>query len=164
MPQLDMAAYPPQIFWLVVSFVILLLLMWRVGLPRVRKVLEARQDRISGDLEQAETLRAEAEQALKAYEKALADARAKAHALVAETQATLAAEAAERRATLDAELAERMSAAEGRIRDAREQALANVRAVASEAARAATARLIGVEPSEQASGSAVDSALGGREG
>lgn len=162
MPQLDMASYAPQLFWLVVTFVVLLVLMWGVGLPRVRRVLEARQQRITGDLEQAEKLRADAEDALKAYEAALAEARSKAHAVLAETQAKLAEDAAQQRAKLDAELAEKAADAEGRIRQAREQALANVREVAAGVAQAATARLIGVEPSQQASEAAIDSALRSR--
>jgi len=154
-----MTTYPTQVFWLVVCFVALLILMWTVGLPRVRRVLEARQKRMSDDLELADKFKREAEAALKAYEAALAEARANAHALLAETQAKLSDEAAKRRAALDEELAGRLSEAETRIRQAREQALANVREVASDVARAATSRLIGVEPSSQSSEAAIDAAM-----
>ena len=57
MPQLEMGDYAPQIFWLVVTFVILMLLMWGVGLPRIRRVIEAREARIGDDLAQAERLK-----------------------------------------------------------------------------------------------------------
>ena len=42
MPQLDPATFPTQLFWLAVVFVVLLILMARVGLPRVREVVETR--------------------------------------------------------------------------------------------------------------------------
>ena len=93
MPQLEMGDYAPQIFWLVVTFVALMLIMWSVGLPRIRRVIEARAGKIGGDLAEAESMKGRAEDALKAYEEALAEARSRAHGVLAETQAKLAAEA-----------------------------------------------------------------------
>ena len=44
MPQLEqIATYPSQVFWLVVTFVALFLIMWRVAVPRISDALEARQ-------------------------------------------------------------------------------------------------------------------------
>ncbi len=156
MPQLEIPDYAPQIFWLVVTFVILLALMWSFALPRIGRVLEQRQKHIEDDLAEAEKLKQGAEEAVKAYEASLSEARSKAHQLLAETQAELDKKAAEQRARLDAELAEKQEQAEGRIREARQQALSSVREVAAEAARAATDRLIGVEPSQDAANAAVD--------
>ena len=103
MPQLVIPDYAPQIFWLVVTFVILLALMWSFALPRVGRVLEQRQKHIDDDLSEAEKFKQGAEEAIKAYEASLAEARAKAHQLLAETQAKLDQQAAEQRARLDAQ-------------------------------------------------------------
>ena len=43
MQQLVIPDYAPQIFWLVVTFVVLLALMWAFALPRIGRVLEQRQ-------------------------------------------------------------------------------------------------------------------------
>ncbi len=160
MPQLEMGDYAPQIFWLVVTFVVLMLIMWSVGLPRIRRVIEAREAKVSDDLAQAESLKQEAEVALKAYEEALSEARAKAHGVLAETQARLGAEATALRENLDADLAAKAEEAEARIQRAREQALANLRDIAGEVARAATERLVGEVPSEAAARAAVDASMG----
>ncbi len=45
MPQLEVATYASQIFWLIVAFSTLYWLLSRRALPRVAEILEARQDR-----------------------------------------------------------------------------------------------------------------------
>ena len=74
MPQLEIPDYAPQIFWLIVTFVALLILMWAIALPRISRVLEQRQKHISGDLDQAEKLKQSAQEAMDAYENSLSDA------------------------------------------------------------------------------------------
>ena len=159
MPQLEMGDYAPQIFWLVVTFIALMVIMWSVGLPRIRRVIEARAGKISDDLTQAESMKGKAEDALKAYEEALSEARSKAHGVLAETQARLAAEADALRAELDADLAARAEEAEGRIQETRSRALASLREVAGDVARAATERLVGTAPSADAARAAVEASM-----
>jgi F-type H+-transporting ATPase subunit b len=160
MPQLEMGDYAPQIFWLVVTFVVLMILMWSIGLPRIRRVIEAREGKVADDLAQAENLKQQAEAALKAYEDALSEARSQAHSVLAEAYAELDAEATKLRDRLDAELAAKSDEAEARIRAAREQAMASLRDVASDVARSATERLVGAVPSEAAANAAVDATMG----
>ena len=160
MPQLIVTDFAPQIVWLVITFAALYLVMAKVALPRIAIVLEERQDRIADDLEQAETYRNDTEAALKAYEAALAEARAGAHEIAQAMRDELAAEAARRKAEVEAELAKQLAAAEGDIRAMREAALANVEVVATEAAAAATARLLGVEIDEAAVAAAIKKAAG----
>ncbi len=156
MPQLDGLTYGTQVFWLVVTFTVLLILMWAIALPRIGRVLEQRRKHIEDDLADAEKFKRESEEAIKSYEASLSEARSKAHRLLSETQAKLDEQANEQRIRLDAELAEKQAEAEVRIGEARQQALSSVREVAVEAARAATNRLIGLEPTQEAADAAVD--------
>ena len=64
MPQLDTTWFASQIFWLIIAFSVLYYLLSRKALPRLAEILEARQDRIAADLDEAERLRREAEEAL----------------------------------------------------------------------------------------------------
>lgn len=159
LPQLNTATYPTQIFWLIVTFSLLLVLMSKVALPRVAEVLEARQEKIGNDLDKAAALKAEAEGVIQAYEQASADARANAQKAMAESVAAADAEAAKRQAELAAILADRSREAEARIQAAKQAALANVRAVAAEVAQVATAKLVGVEPDAATAEAAVDDVL-----
>jgi len=160
-PQLDVSTFSSQIFWLIICFGTLYYLLSRRALPRVSEVLEARQDRIAADLDQAQRLRREAEAALATYEKAMGQAQDEAQALLAEVHNRLQGEAAERQAELDRQLAGQLAEAEARIAAARERALAEIEDAAVGAAQAAAARLAGVEVSRHAAQTALRSVIGG---
>lgn len=162
MPQLDVSTYPSQLVWLAITFIALYVLMAWVGLPAVGTVLEQRRSKIGGDLDKAEQMKAEAEAVMAAYERALAEARAAAQETLRRTVETLNAEAAERqRETVEA-LKQETTAAEKRIADARGAALADLRTVAAEVARAAARKLTGIEVGAQDAGATVDAILRGR--
>ena len=78
MPQLDFTTFPNQMFWLVVTLVIIYLVLARVALPRIAGILADRAGTISGDIAAAEELKQRAVEAEEAYLKALAEARVQA--------------------------------------------------------------------------------------
>lgn len=159
MPQLDVTTFLPQIIWLAITFVVLYLLMARLGLPRIGRAIEARRTRIEGDLEKAQQMKAEAEAVIAAYEKALAEARQQAQQTLKETSERLNAEAAERQRVLAERLAGETAAAERRIAQAKNDALTNIREVAVEVARAAAGKLSGGDIDAASAGAAVDAAM-----
>jgi F-type H+-transporting ATPase subunit b len=61
MPQFELALWPGQIFWLLITFAIFYLMMSKVFVPRIRSAVDARHERISGDMAEARRLRDEAE-------------------------------------------------------------------------------------------------------
>src|ERR1700716_4206470 len=103
-PPFDKQTFPSQLLWLTVTFVALYLLMSRIALPRIESILERRRQRIAGDLAEALRLKGESDAAIAAYEKALADARGRAQALVNDARQKQAAEAEAARKALDAAL------------------------------------------------------------
>jgi F-type H+-transporting ATPase subunit b len=156
LPQLDLTSFPPQLFWLAISFVVLYLLVSRLALPRVTDILRTREEKIAGDLDQAERLNREAGDALKGYEQALAEARAKATDIAAQTRAAVQAEADARQAEAEARFAAQTAEAETRIRATRDQAMSQVREIASDTATALVSRLLGTSPD----GARLDQAVG----
>jgi F-type H+-transporting ATPase subunit b len=159
MPQLDVSTFPTQIFWLFGSFVLLYVLMARLGLPRVGRIIQARRSRIDGDLEKASQMKAETEAVIAAYERALAEARAQALQTLNETTGRLNAEAAARQKKLAEKLAAETAAAERRIDEAKAAALANLRTVAVDVARAAATKLTGADMDAASAAEAVDAVL-----
>lgn len=159
MPQFDPAFFAPQLFWLAVTFIVLYFLMAKVALPKIGAVLDERQRKIDDNLDKAAQLKAEAEAAVAAYEKALAESRAHAHAVIKEASDRLAKHAEGRNRELNAKLADQIKAGEARIAAAKETALTNVRQVAAEVAGVAIARLVGVTPDQAAIDEAVAAVL-----
>jgi F-type H+-transporting ATPase subunit b len=148
MPQLDATTYASQILWLILTFSLLYYLLKTKALPRVADILEARQERISNDLDKAAALRMEAEAAAEEYAKVVADAQAKASEAIKATRDAVTADISARGAALDKELGAKIASAESAIDAARSKALGELEEVAVEAAQAATRQLIGVEVSE----------------
>src|SRR5204863_424878 len=181
MPQLDISTFTPQLVWLVIWFVVLYVLMAKLALPRVAAAMEARRQRREGDLARATQLRADAEAASAAYQKALAEARAQAQSTIKETSDRLAADAAERQRALAAILAgqiaeaERIAAqaardlqqslerrqrlAEERIAQAESKAIDEIRAAAVDVAIDAARRVIVSELDERRGAAMLDTAI-----
>ena len=146
MPQIEqMGTYLSQTFWLVVTFVFLYIVLWKAAMPRVSRILLERQERIDEDLRKAEELKKEADEAMEAYEKTVANARAEAQALIREANERLAQESAARQEALSEKIKADVAEAEARIEATKAEAIANIQTVAVEVAQAATSKLIGAD-------------------
>lgn len=159
MPQLEFHDFAPQLIWLVITFTALYFIMARVALPRIATVIEERRDRIANDLDKAEELKQRTEEAIAAYEQAIAAARAKAHAIAQEARDKLNAEIDEERAEVEKQIADMTAEAETRIQASKTAALAHVNQVAADTAGAIVRRLIGGRVTKAEIGDAVGKAL-----
>ena len=159
MPQLELHDFAPQLIWLAISFIVLYLIMARVALPRIATVIEERRDRIASDLDQAEQLKQKTEEAIAAYEEALAQARARALGIAQETREALTAEVEAEKQEVEKQIARKTAEAEKRILDAKTAALAHVNEVAGEVAETIVQELIGGKLTKAEVNQAVSKAL-----
>lgn len=161
------ASFPPfasesfagQLLWFAIAFGALYYLMSKVALPQVADALEIRRQRIARDLEDAQRLRVQSEEAGAAYEAALASARDKAKGIAQTTREALATEAEVRRKAIEGELAEKLASSEATIRSRTREAMGNVRGIAAEAATAIVERLTGRPPEPSRVQAALDRSL-----
>jgi len=158
-PPFNRETFPSQLFWLAICFVLLYLITARLVQPRVDGIMDSRKNRISGHLAEASRFKAESEQAMAAYEKALADARTRAQTIASETRDRLQGEADRNRKSLEEQLGAKLAEAEKAIAATKGAAMANVRGIATEAAAAIVTRLTGVTAPGPAVTAAVDAAL-----
>jgi len=148
MPQFNFHDWAPQLVWLAITFIGLYLVMARMALPRIANVIEERGNRIQRDLDEAERLKKQTEDAIASYEEALAAARTKAHGIAHETREKLSAEIAEEQAGVEKTIADSMAVAEQKILKAKNDAMEHVNEVATDTASALVEKLIGQKPDE----------------
>ena len=158
-PPFNKETFVSQLVWLAIFFIALYVIISKLAIPRLGGIIEARNQRIDGDLAEAKKLKDQSDAALAGYEKSLADARARAQALAAETRDKLNAEAEQVRRKLEAELNARLAKAEATIAATKSAAMANVQGIAVDTAAAIVERLIGTAPSGGAVQAAVADAL-----
>ena len=154
-PPFNKETFASQLVWFAIFFVALYLIIARLAIPRIGGIVEARRDKIAGDLAEANSLKEQSDLALKAYEKSLADARARAQALATETRDKLNAQAEVARKSLEGQLNAKLAEAEKTIAATKTAAMANVQGIAVDTASAIVERLIGTAPA----GSAVQAAV-----
>lgn len=135
MPQLCADWMSNQVFWLVVTLLVIYFVMSRIALPRIGAVLAERSGTITNDIAAAEELKAKAVEAEEAYQKALSDARAEAASIVAAAKAEIQAELDSELAKADAQIAAKAAESEAAIAEIRAGAVKSVTAVAKDTAK-----------------------------
>ncbi len=141
MPQLDSSTFTSQLFWLIVCFFSMLFIMSHFIAPKIADILEQRQRKIDGYLNKAQNLRQEAEESLKKYQAALAEATAEANKSLAETQTELNAYIQKKQDELAAKLQKKIAAGEAEIARSKETAMAGVKDMSEELAQAVIAKI-----------------------
>ena len=162
MPQIAQLAlvYQSQWFWLLLTLGAIYFLAGRGIVPRVEATVDARDAQIARDLAEAERLRAEAEASEEAWRTRINDAHLEAQAAAAEAKAKSGRAAEKRVRAADAKLSAKADAAAASLDAARRGAMAEIEAVAADAARDIVARLTGAAVSDDAARAAVAGALG----
>ncbi len=147
-PPFDSATFPSQILWLVITFGLFYLFLKRVALPRISDILENRSDRIAQDLDQAASMKQEADEAIAAYEQELAEGRAKAGQIAQEARDAAKQEADAERRQVEAELDSKLAESEAHITSIKENAMKEVGTIAEDTATSIVENLIGGKPTK----------------
>jgi F-type H+-transporting ATPase subunit b len=129
-------------FWVLVSFVIFVALVWKPGSKAVAQMLDDRAEKIRSDIEKAARLREEAQALFAEYQKKQRDALKDAEAIVAAARAEAKALSKQAASDLETSLKRREQLALQRIAQAEAQATADVRAAAVDLAMAATRKIL----------------------
>lgn len=160
MPQLCGDWIGNQVFWLIITLVVIYFILARVALPRIASVLAERQGTITNDIAAAETLKRKAEEAEDAYQKALADARSEAQGIAQQARDAIKADLDDALAKADAEIAAKAAESEKAISEIRASAMENVQVVAKDTA-AAIVQALGMQADQGRIDAAVDNRMKG---
>lgn len=77
---------PNELIWGALAFTVLLILIAKIGYPRVKQGMDARSERIRKSLDDAERAREEAQRVLEEYRGQLAEAKSEASRLIEEAR------------------------------------------------------------------------------
>ena len=122
-----LAPEPNEIIWGSLAFAVLFgFFLWK-GIPAVKNMEKAREDRIRNDLESAERTRAEAEAEKAQYDASLADSRNEAARIIDEARASADTVRRDLIARAEAEAQEIRDRATADIANQRSQAMASLR-------------------------------------
>ena len=116
-----------EIIWGSLAFLVLLGAMWKFGVPAVRNMEQAREDRIRTDLEGAEKAHAEAEAEKEQYLAQLADAKNESGRLIEEARQAAESVRTDLIARAETEANEIRARAQADIANQRNQAMAQLR-------------------------------------
>jgi F-type H+-transporting ATPase subunit b len=95
-----------ELLWGGLSFLVLLLALWKFGIPAATKMSNERTEKIRKSLDDAETAKNESETVLAEYQRQLADARAESSRIVEEARVQAEQVAKDIKAKAEAEAAE----------------------------------------------------------
>jgi F-type H+-transporting ATPase subunit b len=116
-----------EILWGTAAFLVLFVAMWKWGVPAVKNMERAREERIRNDLEAAERAHSEAEAEKTQYERQIADARNEAGRIIEEARQSAETVRRDLIARAEEEAREIGERAQGDIGNQRAQALAQLR-------------------------------------
>ena len=116
-----------EILWGTASFLVLLIAVWKFGVPAVKNMEKAREDRIRNDLEGAEKAKAEAEAEKAQYLAQIAGAKDEAGRIIEEARQAAETVRADLIARAEQEANEIRARAQADIANQRNQALAQLR-------------------------------------
>ena len=116
-----------EIIWGLAAFAVLLIAVWKFGVPAVKTMEQARADRIRNDLEGAERARREAEAEKAQYEEQIAGAREEAGRIIEEARQSAEQVRRDLIARAEADAAEIRERAQADIATQRQRAMAELR-------------------------------------
>jgi F-type H+-transporting ATPase subunit b len=85
MPQFNAKSFNSQLFWLIITFTALYIIITYLILPRVRENIRLRKNKISNDLERAESIKLEIENMISVSNMKFEEAKAQAQKIIKET-------------------------------------------------------------------------------
>ena len=145
MPQLDPEFWFSQIFWLTITFGILLIILSKFILPKIRNNLETRKSQIMENIEIADNQKTSSEKNLKEYDKIIFDAKENAKKTFNLAKEKIQLDLSKEREKIENELNSEIEDVENEIKDLKKSSPEKINLIAVDTAAEIIQKLIGVE-------------------
>ena len=127
MPQLDPKYWASQAFWLILIFTILYISIAKFYLPKIKKNLDDRENKIKDDVDDANKFKELSESKFKEYEKILADAKKEVIKIQIESKNILDKDIQSKKETIEKEIENEISKAQKEIDELKKSSLNDIR-------------------------------------
>jgi F-type H+-transporting ATPase subunit b len=156
-PQLSQLSqvYLSQFLWLAIALAFVFFVVARGMVPKIQATVDAREQRIAGDLAAAQAARATADETEAAWRERMDSARAEAARIAQDAKSQSAQDTEGKVKAAADQINAKVEAAQGSIRDALSSARAEIEAVATEATQEMVQRVAGLTVDPNAAAAAV---------
>jgi len=150
MPQLDPTYWASQAFWLILIFTALYLALANLFIPKIKENIDNRENKIKGDLDEAQKLKNLSEQKLKEYELSIENAKREVKKIIVESKNKLNLEIQNKKKKIEKEIEIEIESAEKEIKNLKKKSLENISTISEEMASKVIEQTSG-EPMNQSS-------------
>ncbi|MGB0719639.1 MAG: hypothetical protein ACPGRX_04145 [Bdellovibrionales bacterium] len=144
LPQLNFSTYLPQIFWLFVTFLLMYVFFSKKTIPEISSTIESRRDKVEGDLDTADSLKAQAEKVQAEYEVALNAAREKSSLSFKQSEDDIKKQTIQKMDAFKARSETLTQETEALVRKAKDDVLQDTQGIAAEIASVAAEKIVGI--------------------
>ena len=161
MPQLSQLSqvYLSQFLWLAVALAFIFFVIARGMVPKIQSTVDAREQRIAGDLEAAQKARTAADETEAAWRARMDEARAEAGRIAQEAKADSGRDTEAKVKAAADKINLKVESAQGAIRDALSSARSEIESVAAEATQEMVQRVTGLTIDKKDAAQAVKAEL-----
>jgi len=125
MPQLDPTTWFPQVFWLLITFGFLYLIVEKIVFPRLSGSIEQRNDHVSDNIDEANSIKDQAEKKYQEYLSLISNSKKEAQDLIN----------ANKKKEIDKKLEEKMKEVSKEIDDFKKSAASKISSISTEVAK-----------------------------
>jgi len=156
MPQLDPTYWASQAFWLILVFSVLYISIAKFYLPKIKKNLDDRENKIKEDLEEANNLKNLSEKKLKEYEIILENSKKEVTKILLESKNALDKEIQNKKKNMENEIETEVSKAQEEILDLKKNSISSINIISQEIASNIIEKMSGDKLNESSIKAAVE--------
>jgi len=145
MPQLNPEFWASQIFWLVLIFLTLYIIIWKIFLPKIADSIENRKSKIINDVNEAQKLKESAENKLNEYNKIIESAKKEAKKILEDSRKKLEEDIKSKKQKLNQDIEKELSGVEEEIINLKKSSISNIKKISVEISSEVIKQIIGTD-------------------
>ena len=156
MPQLDPTYWASQAFWLILIFSVLYISIAKFYLPKIKKNLDDRENKIKEDLDQANNLKNLSEKKIKEYEIVLENSKIEVTKILLESKNKLDKDIQNKKKAMEKEIETEIIKAQNEILDLKKNSVVSINTISQEIASSIIEKISGDKLNESSIKSTVE--------